>query len=289
MIRPTQADHPRPASPAAGVGRPLRAGCLLAGLALAAAPAPAAAQDTDIIRQMLDALTFDSVMKDWDITLGAGASVVPEYEGSDEFTVRPLPQVDIVWRDRVFLNMQRGLGVYALNGPSWRLGGSIGFDPGRDEDDSDHLTGLGDVDAAAQAQLFGAYRLGAFSLSLDLAQDLGGAEGLVIEPGVTFLHPLTETLTLAAGVSATWASDDHMAAYFGVTGPQARRSGYARYQAEAGFKRVDATLALNWRFTESWSARAFVGVGQLMGDAADSPITKDEVQPSAGLFLAYTF
>ncbi|MEE3101056.1 MAG: MipA/OmpV family protein [Pseudomonadota bacterium] len=269
---------------------PARPAACAAGLLLLAAVAePAAAQDSDLLRQMLDTLNFDAVAEGWEVTLGAGASVAPEYEGADDLAFRPAPVVEIEWRDRAFLNVQRGLGVHLLDGPQWRLGTSLGFAPGRDEDDSDRLTGLGDVDPAAQAQLFGAWRVGRLGLSLDLKQDLGGSDGTLIEPGLSYVQPLARGLTLAAGGSAPRAGDAHMQAYFGVSGAQSRRSGLAPFSAGAGFKRVDATLAVNWAFAETWSARAFVGVGRLLGDAADSPVTQEATQPSAGLFLAHAF
>ncbi len=41
--------------------------------------------------------------------------------------------------------------------------------------------------------------------------------------------------------------------------------------------------------TKSWTANAMLGYSQLVGDAADSPIVKDEGQVSGGLFVSYAF
>lgn len=38
----------------------------------------------------------------WRITLGAGAAWAPDYLGSDDYDVDPLPVVDIRYRDRFF-------------------------------------------------------------------------------------------------------------------------------------------------------------------------------------------
>ncbi|WP_225773439.1 MipA/OmpV family protein [Inquilinus sp. Marseille-Q2685] len=226
---------------------------------------------------------------DWTFVLGAGARVGPSYEGSDKFSVTPGPFVAINWRDRVFLDMERGIGVNIVRTDALRLGLSVGFAPGRDEDDEDHLRGLGDIDAAARGHLFGSYSFGMWQVGIDVAKDFGGSEGLQIRPGVSVKMPLSDTWTLSSGISATWADDDYMQTFFGVSPAQSRKSGLEHFDAGSGFKSVDFQIGLRWAFSENWFAMANVGVGVLLGDAADSPITESEVQPSVGLAVGYRF
>jgi outer membrane scaffolding protein for murein synthesis (MipA/OmpV family) len=226
---------------------------------------------------------------DWTFVLGAGAQVAPSYEGSDKFSVTPGPFVSINWRDRVFLDMERGIGVNVVRTDALRLGVSIGLAPGRDEDDEDHLKGLGDIDTAARGHIFGSYSFGMWQIGLDVAKDFGGSEGLQIRPDISVKVPLSESWTLTSGISATWADDDYMQSFFGVSPTQSRNSGLDRFDAGAGFKSVDFSLGLRWAFSESWFAMANVGVGVLLGDAADSPITESQVQPSVGLAVGYRF
>ena len=226
---------------------------------------------------------------DWTFVLGAGARVGPSYEGSDKFSVTPGPFVSINWRDRVFLDMQRGVGVNVVRTDALRLGMSVGLAPGRDEDDDDHLKGLGDIDTAARGHVFGSYSFGMWQIGLDVAKDFGGSEGLQIRPDISVKVPLSESWTLTSGISATWADDDTMQSFFGVSPSQSRNSGLDRFDARAGFKSVDFSVGLRWAFSESWFAMANVGVGVLLGDAADSPITESQVQPSVGLAVGYRF
>lgn len=225
----------------------------------------------------------------WQVALGAGALVAPEYEGSDELTVDPIPYFSISWNDRIFLNLERGLGVYAYRDDRFRLGVSVGYAQGRDQDDSDRLRGLGDIDAAARGQVFARYSLGQVNLGLDLTQDFGGTDGFQVRPSVGLDYTLTEKVKLSPEVSATWASDDYMQSYFGISPTQASRSALRRHDAEAGFKRADLKVAATWSMTSKWFTTAKAGVGYLMGDAADSPITDRRIQPSAGLFVGYKF
>lgn len=226
---------------------------------------------------------------DWTFVLGAGAQVAPSYEGSDKFSVTPGPFVSINWRDRVFLDMERGIGVNVVRTDALRLGVSVGLAPGRDEDDEDHLKGLGDIDTAARGHVFGSYSFGMWQIGLDVAKDFGGSEGLQIRPDISVKVPLSESWTLTSGISATWADNDYMQSFFGVSPAQSRNSGLDRFDAGAGFKSVDFNVGLRWTFSESWFAMANVGVGVLLGDAADSPITESQVQPSVGLAVGYRF
>jgi len=226
---------------------------------------------------------------DWNFVLGGGAAVRPSYEGSDKFSVSPLPFVAINWKDRVFLDMGQGLGVNVIRTSNLRLGVSVGYAPGRYQSDDDHLKGLGAVDAAARGHVFGSYSFGMLQFGVDVSKDFGGSQGVLVRPDVSVKVPLSETWTLSSGVSATWANDDYMQTFFGVSSSQSRKSGLDRFDAEAGFKSVDFRVGLNWAFSENWFATANVGLGVLLGDAADSPITESRVQPSVGLAVGYKF
>lgn len=225
---------------------------------------------------------------DWQVILGAGALVAPEYEGSDEFTGYPIPYFSINWKDRVFLNLERGLGVYAYRTDSFRVGISVGYARGRDEDDSG-LHGLGDIDAAARGHLFAKYSLGSLNLGVDIAQDFSGTDGFKVRPSVGLNYKISEKVRISPEVSITWANDDFMQNYFGILPTQAVRSGLQTFDANAGFERVDFRISATWSMTDNWFATANIGLGYLLGDAADSPITGRRFQPLAGLFFGYKF
>lgn len=226
---------------------------------------------------------------DWQVILGGGAWVAPEYDGSDEFTVYPIPYFSITWKDRVFLNLERGLGVYAYRDDRFRLGVSVAYAEGRDEDDSDRLSGLGDIDAAARGHLFARYSFRSLSLGLDLAQDFGGTDGFQVRPNIGLNYPLSEKIRLSPEISVTWANDDYMESYYGISLVQAGRSGLQGFDAEAGFRRADFKIGATWDITANWFTKANVGLGYMMGDAADSPITDSRFQPSVGLLVGYKF
>jgi len=80
-----------------------------------------------------------------------------------------------------------------------------------------------------------------------------------------------------------------MQAYFGVTPEQSARSGLARYDAGAGLKRADFSISATYMLDESWMVRGEAGVGVLLGDAADSPVVLEKIQPSGMLLVGYRF
>ncbi|MCG8490042.1 MAG: MipA/OmpV family protein [Sneathiellales bacterium] len=242
--------------------------------------------------------------KDWEINLGLGAFVSPAYEGSDETEVMPFPLVDITWKERVFLNPGDGLGVHLYNKNDLTVSASIGYEMGRQEDDSNALKGLGDIDDAASANFSVEYDLGPVSPYLDVSKHLGGTDGTLVEIGIQSRVPFASLmgktpgqfengspkgLMFHMGLSTTWADDNYMKDYFGINNRQAASSGYSRYSAGAGFKSADLEFGARYPFSENWAINAQIGYSRLLEDAADSPIVKEEDQFSGGIFLSYSF
>lgn len=221
------------------------------------------------------------------LTLGGGAILAPRYEGSDEFRTRPVPFVSLSFGESIVVD-PTGLQftVFRDENLSFRL--RAGYAPGRKEKDSDDLDGLGDIDAGAVIGGTASYQLGRVELYGTLEKTIGGAEGLQATLGSAVTHREGRFL-FSAGGSATWADGTYMDAFFGVTPAQSARSGLSAYDPEAGLKRVDAEAFVTYLPSDHWIARAKVGVGYLLGDAADSPVVREEFQPSMLLMLGYRF
>ena len=232
----------------------------------------------------------DVFNEDWRIELGGGAMVTPEYEGSEDYQVMALPMVDIVWRDLVFLNAYKGLGVNILKNERATLGMAVGYSFGRDEDDSDDLNGLGDVEGGAKLTAFAEYDFGPVRLSSELSGQISGDDtGVLADFAVSKVYKVSDQLMLIPAVTTSIASDDYMTSYFGVSGAQSARSGLSAFDAEGGFKDVGLVVNARYMLDENWSLNGNLGYSRLLGDAADSPITKSENQLSSGLGLTYRF
>lgn len=249
----------------------------------------------DAVSELAPEPSFDSKRFDpqqaepkWGLIVGAGAMYEPEYEGGKDFKVSPVPAIIITYDDWLRID-PRGVSVRVFEHNGFSLAGKVGYEMGRDEDDAVRLRGLGDIDFAATVGAKAAYKWEGLEVYAEVDQTIDGSESLIGKFGAEITAPVTERFIVAAGISATVANDKHMESYFGVTAAQSAASGLSQYDAGAGLKRVDVTASATYMLTENWLVRGEAGVGFLMGDAADSPIVEEKVQPSFMAVVGYKF
>ncbi|WP_185983196.1 MipA/OmpV family protein [Aureimonas mangrovi] len=226
--------------------------------------------------------------RNWTLIIGAGATYEPEYEGGEDFEVSPVPVFLFTYSDWLEVD-PTGVALRVFAHEGFSVSGLVGYETGRDEDDADRLEGLGDIDFTATVGGRLAYERGPFELYAAAEQTIDGSESLIGTAGLSLTAPVSERLILGANVEAVVADDNHMEAYFGVDAIQSAASGLPEYTAEAGLKRVDLSASATYFVTEKWLLRGEAGVGFLTGDAADSPIVEEELQPAASLFVGYRF
>jgi MipA family protein len=232
--------------------------------------------------------TVPAAAGDWSVSTGAMAGIGPAYEGADRYRVNALPLIDVEWRERLFLSTERGLGGWLFKRDGISLGAALGYEMGRDADlDRDELAGLGDVKGAAQVRLLAGYRAGPLRFDATVARALGGSDGTTVKLGAGMGYPINEKLRLMPGAAIVWADSNYMSSYFGVTAAQAAASrtllgaaaAKSEYSASAGIKNVDLSLMAMYQLTPKWSLRGGGGMRFLVGDAADSPISKRDAAP----------
>jgi outer membrane protein len=235
---------------------------------------------------------------DWEVRLGAGALYQPEYEGSDEYGVDPVPLLMVKYRDLVFLRGPTlGANAFTWQGPresdKLQIGPLVRYQFGRDDGDSDDLRGMGDVDGGIEVGGFINYSIGPWSTGLTVFQDVSGShDGFTAKLAAGHRHSFSPKLRLRSELYTTWADESYTETFFGVTAVQAARSGMRRYQPESGIKDIGLTLDLDYSLTENWGLTGRLGYKRMLGDAADSPLVEDRGsanQLTTGLFLSYRF
>lgn len=231
---------------------------------------------------------FEQKLADWHVVLGGGAIIVPKYEGSSEFKVMPVPFITATFLDTVTID-PTGANIAVYEQGPFELSARLGYEMGRKEGDSDHLHGLGNVDMGATVGAKAAVKFGPAEIFAQVDKTVGGSEGLLGKIGIEVTQPLSQSLIIGASASGVFADENYMQAYFGVTPEQSARSGLARYDAGAGLKRADFSISATYMLNEDWMVRGEAGVGVLLGDAADSPVVVDKVQPSGMLLVGYRF
>jgi outer membrane scaffolding protein for murein synthesis (MipA/OmpV family) len=230
---------------------------------------------------------------------GAAVGVLPDYEGSDDYRVLPLPFVlarDLYHSDTFVMLRANELTSNFLPDNNFRLGLYAQYIPVRVRVDDDKVKRMNDN--GESVLMMGAH------LGYDI--DVGGQRGqgnlqtlgLHAYPTFDVLHgngalvsfgPVYRgvfdvgTWVVEGRLTGTWASDDYMENSFGVTGSDARLTGLDQFTAGSGFKDMGLFFQAAYRLTDSWSLTGAARYSRLFSDAADSPIVDD--QGSANQFL----
>lgn len=228
------------------------------------------------------------------IQIGGAVQVAPTYEGSQSYRVIGVPVILPGANDDPDKRFQfRGLdhlqwALVSSNG--FQFGPLAGYRMGRDQDDGRLLHGLGDIDGGLVGGAFASYRFGALRASISYHHQLTGDEtGGVVRLGLDGRHAVSKTVRITGGVGVTWADDDYMQSFFGITAAQALASGRAAYTAEAGLKDVNLNVGTELDLTPQWTLRLNGRYARLTGDAADSPVIESRDQWSGGAAITYKF
>ncbi|WP_373887680.1 MipA/OmpV family protein [Cupriavidus basilensis] len=237
---------------------------------------------------------YGAKVPEWQVQVGAAASLRPVYEGTQRYHVLAGPSFDIRYRDLLFVSTGEGVGVNLLRADHWRAGVAIGYNLGRRmADDPGRLNGLGNINFAAESKLFGEYAVSAafpLVVRIDVRRSLGGTDGWIGDIGAYLPLPgSSERFFWFAGPTVTFGDARYMSRWFGVTSAQATRSGYPLYKADAGLKSYGAGISAIWFFREHWFVTGDIAVGQLTGSAAHSPITQKATNTVVDLSLHYQY
>lgn len=213
-----------------------------------------------------------------DVSVGGGIGVTPDYEGSEDYTLVPVPAADIKFGNKMFVKLL-GLNLRAnlLPNSMWQLGPVYNYRGERKDVKNNAVDDMKDVDGTGELGVFGGLVYNKWFASLELLSDMGNAhDGWYSKLKGGYNWVLDESLVLSIGASATYADDDYMQTYFGVSARDSQRSGLDRYKAKAGIKDVGLNLGANLKITQNWSARGIASYTQLLGDASDDSPVVDE-------------
>ncbi len=229
--------------------------------------------------------------RQYEIDLGIGALVKPRYASADSYLVSPFPLISV---GRFYLpglgqvvDGRRKSGVFFYP--------SFGFVGERSAKDNADLTGTNTVDWAFELGLGGGYRTQNFRVFGELRQGFNGHSGQVGQFGVDGIIYPTDRIELSVGPRVSFASDDYMETYFGVTPAEAAASGgkLSAYNPGAGFKSVGLDARVSYDWTEKTRVHMLAGYDRLVGDAADSPIarqgSKNEFRLGLGVTYKFSF
>ncbi|OEZ92656.1 MipA/OmpV family protein [Duganella phyllosphaerae] len=227
--------------------------------------------------------------------VGIGIGYVPEYAGADDNHFVGVPIVDHSFGNGFFASTRRGLGYQTAAG-GFGLSAALTYGGKRDEHKrnfgagSDDLRGMGNVSGGALALLTATYKVGTIGLSLSTAQALSRREnGSTYTIGASTPFYTSATDQLSFNAAAVYGDNKHAQTYYGVTAAQSARSGYGSYRAERGFENINVGVSWNHAIDARWSVTSAASATRLVGDAADSPLTKRKTTPMVTTGLVYKF
>jgi outer membrane scaffolding protein for murein synthesis (MipA/OmpV family) len=282
---------------------------LFSALAFAATAfaVPALAADLGAPPPMEPVAVPPVVESGWAVRVGAKAVVQPEWPGSKDYTVWPLPTLAV--RDpgspEVWGSPDDSFSI-GLFGNEWIRVGIVGaFESGRDKSDDHKLKGLRPIDWAIEAggfiEIWPVEWLRARAEvrhGFGIFQDNNGKGsdrdyGLVADLALDGVFK-SAPWTFAVGPRASFASSDYMRTYFGITQREANRAPFFNraYKPDGGLKSAGAAASISYDWDGGWRTTVFGGWNRLLDNAEKSPIVRkvgDKNQFFAGVGLSYEF
>lgn len=237
-----------------------------------------------------------------DVSLGAGAGLAPDYEGSKDFEAVPIPFVNVTWSNHMSINwLGNKAKVNLIPSRIWK-GGLIGeYIPERSGEtvDNNRVGKLEDVDTSVMFGGFFGFEYKKWSASIEAMTDVNfkpikgdGNDGSIIRLNGGYKIPIDQTLHLALGVFTTWADDDYMQAYFEIDNRDSDRSGLRTFKADSGLKDLGVNLTASYKPWEHWGLMGLASYKRLLNDAKDSPVVDDEGNANqfrGGVLVFYNF
>jgi outer membrane scaffolding protein for murein synthesis (MipA/OmpV family) len=232
-----------------------------------------------------------------DVSIGGGIGFAPDYEGSSDYEIVPVPFASVKWSNGMYFRLE-GLTARAnLLPSSWvaglQLGPMYNYRAKRSDVENNQVDAMNSVSDANELGAFVAFDFNNWYLGLDALADMGQAHDwwyATLSGGYNWV--ISNAWSLKIGAFTTYANEDYMETYFGVDANNVGASGFAFYDPDGGVKDVGLDLGLGYMINSNWSTRAVGKYTMLVGDADDaSPVVDegDESQFFGALLVVYTF
>ena len=229
------------------------------------------------------------VTSPYSLTVGAAVARLPTYEGSDRFETRALPV--IAYRSgRFFAGTLSGVGYNLSNLANVEFGPVLNYRFGRDESDDVRLRGLGNIDVGVDVGAFVRWNAQPLSLSATLEQGVGGnVTGTTVRLNAAYALSINRSNSLRFDALVDWADTEVMQGFYGISAPQAARSGLPLYTASSGVRRYGVGAVWAHNITPQWMSTVRLGVYRLGSEAVDSPLTLRRNVGLVSAGLSYRF
>lgn len=226
--------------------------------------------------------------------IGLGLAYAPDYEGSEDYEMVPLVRAVYVMQNGMSLSfLGSTLRFNLIPDSPWNAGLIARYRTERNDVENNRVDRMEKVDAALELGGFAAYRMDQWIFSLALLGDVADAhDGYLLEFSTGYIQPLAAGSHLTWFLSASYADENYMDTYFGVSSADSDRSGLSQYSADGGIKDVGVGLLYENGLSRHWNLLAGLKYTRLLDEAADSPVVDDEGSENqllVGAAISYVF
>jgi outer membrane scaffolding protein for murein synthesis (MipA/OmpV family) len=226
-----------------------------------------------------------------------GAAFLPEYEGSNAYVLLPYVEGRLNY-DNYYMRFEGGqLRFNILDDERFHIGPLIGFRRGRGNvnspvhlfhhlDDTETVGGFAEWEYVGKDPRYGA----TFTVSADDAVYGEKSSGWTVVGRVTARRPLdfiNPGFIVSLTMDTTWASRPYMRTYFGVSPADSAASGLPVFSPGSSFANWGVALSVDQFLSPHFSVGLRGHYGRELGDAANSPVTRDANQWFAGVVVGY--
>lgn len=226
-------------------------------------------------------------------TVGLGAGMAPDYEGSDDYEGVPMLMFSGNYDSgRSFNLLGTNFRVNLLASDTFQLGPLLNYRSGRSDVDNKVVDRMKDIDDALEAGLYALANFNNFLIGVDFLADVSDEhDGMLIQGNLGYKWKVSDALVVTPNLFLTYADDDYMDTYFGVNLGNVGTSGLPAYEADGGMKDFGARLVAHYTPWERWGVMGILSYSSLLNDAEDSPIVDegDDAQTFFGLMGTYRF
>jgi len=235
--------------------------------------------------------------------VGIGGGMLPDYLGSNDYMGGAAPFFKITPEKTEYYVMLVATQLYVnvANNPNFRIGPTINYRFGRNDDvDDDVVKKMEEIDGAFEAGAFVGYEwkdsqnpLHRWGVTLEFLADVGNVyKGYIVSASTRYWLPVHKMAELGLVVGMSIADDNYMETYFGVDQKDSDRTGLAIFEADSGIRDVRVIPAVVVHFSPKWHMGIGARYSRLLNDAEDTPIVEDRGTPNQwiyGLALAYAW
>lgn len=249
--------------------------------------------------------------KDFYMTVGLGAGMVPSYEGSDQYVFFPAPIVQGSYKGYNFAARGPGLFVDLVKDPvlpkvEYIAGPMFRVRLERNNRIRDAVVRrLGKESIALELGASGGVKINrifnrfdSVTLSADALFDVTGVHsGALVSPQISYNRLLGTAGVINLSASADFVDGDYADTYFSIDAAGSAASGLPRFRADGGLKSIGTSALVGFDLSGNaldggWGVFALGSYSRLQGDFADSPIVSirgDADQFFGGVGVTYTF